>query len=45
VTDLQIDQLRLMADEFPEEIAYCDASTGEALTFAAWDRESNAVAR
>jgi acyl-CoA synthetase (AMP-forming)/AMP-acid ligase II len=44
-SDLQIDQLRLMAEEFPDEIAYCDASTGESLTFSQWDRESNAVAR
>ena len=34
-----------MAAEFPDEIGYCDASTGESLTFAAWDRESNSVAR
>jgi 23S rRNA (pseudouridine1915-N3)-methyltransferase len=42
---LQIDQLRLMAEEFPDEVGYSDASSGKSLTFAAWERESNAVAR
>jgi acyl-CoA synthetase (AMP-forming)/AMP-acid ligase II len=43
--DLQVDQLRLMAEEFPGEVGYSDASTGESLTFTAWDCESNSVAR
>ena len=45
--DLQIDQLRIMADAYPNEIAYVDvgAGAGEQLTFAEWASRSNRMAR
>ncbi len=39
-----VDQLRLMADAFPDEAAY-RVIDGGTLTFAGWDRESNRLAR
>jgi acyl-CoA synthetase (AMP-forming)/AMP-acid ligase II len=42
---LQVDQLRYMAEEHPDEVAYVDLSTDEELTFAAWDAAADRVAR
>ena len=39
-SQLLTDQLRTMADHFPDETGYLDVSTGRDITFAAWDRES-----
>ncbi len=39
------DQLRLMAEAYPEEIGFSDVSAGTDLTFAAWERRSNQLAR
>jgi len=44
VTELLTDQLRLMAEHFPEETAYIDVTTDEGITFADWDRESDRLA-
>ncbi|HEY3724572.1 MAG TPA: class I adenylate-forming enzyme family protein [Acidimicrobiia bacterium] len=43
--DLQVDQLRFMADRYSEELAYRDLDAGTALTFAEWDEQSNRLAR
>ncbi len=43
--DLQVDQLRFMANRYPDEVAYRDLDAGTALTFAAWDEQSNRLAR
>jgi acyl-CoA synthetase (AMP-forming)/AMP-acid ligase II len=43
--DLQVDQLRFMANRYPEERAYRDLDAGTALTFAEWDEQSNRLAR
>ncbi len=39
------DQLRLMADAFPDEVAFTDVSSDLDLTFDAWERRSNQLAR
>jgi long-chain acyl-CoA synthetase len=39
------DQLRMMAEAFPDEIAFTDVSSGTDLTFAGWERRSNQLAR
>ena len=39
------DQLRLMAEAYPDEVGFTDVSAGTDLTFAAWERRSNEVAR
>ena len=41
---LQVDQLRLMADRFPDEPGYRVIGEGQ-LTFAEWERDSNRLAR
>jgi acyl-CoA synthetase (AMP-forming)/AMP-acid ligase II len=41
---LLVDQLRLMAEAFPDETAYSQLDDG-ALTFAEWEAESNRLAR
>ncbi len=41
---LQVDQLRLMAERFPDEAGYRVVDEGQ-LTFADWDRASNRLAR
>jgi acyl-CoA synthetase (AMP-forming)/AMP-acid ligase II len=41
---LLTDQLRLMADHFPDECAYGDVDTGRQMTFKEWDRDSDRVA-
>jgi acyl-CoA synthetase (AMP-forming)/AMP-acid ligase II len=45
VADLLTDQLRLMADHHPDEVAFIDVATGGHLTFAAWEARSNQLAR
>ena len=45
VTDLLIDQLRLMAAEFPDETAYAVVPTGIEISFSAWDLGSDRLAR
>jgi len=42
---LQVDQLRWMADTLGNEVAYVNLGTGEEITFAEWDAESNRLAR
>ncbi|MEO7428347.1 MAG: AMP-binding protein, partial [Acidimicrobiales bacterium] len=39
------DQLRMMAEAYPDEVACTDVGTGEALTFTTWERRSNQLAR
>ncbi|MEQ1788287.1 MAG: AMP-binding protein, partial [Acidimicrobiales bacterium] len=39
------DQLRLMADALPDEVGFTDLATGADLTFGAWERRSNQLAR
>ncbi len=41
---LQVDQLRLMAERFPDEVGYRVVREGQ-LTFAQWERDSNRLAR
>ena len=41
---LQVDQLRIMANRFPDEPGYRVFGQGE-LTFGEWDRDSNQLAR
>ncbi|MBV8461958.1 MAG: acyl--CoA ligase, partial [Acidimicrobiales bacterium] len=41
---LQVDQLRLMAERYPDEAAYRVVGEGQ-LTFDQWDRDSNRLAR
>jgi acyl-CoA synthetase (AMP-forming)/AMP-acid ligase II len=43
--ELLVDQLRFMAREHGDDVAYRDLGTGRSLTFAEWDRESNRFAR
>jgi acyl-CoA synthetase (AMP-forming)/AMP-acid ligase II len=43
--DLQVDQLRFMANRYADEPAYRDLDAGTALTFAEWDEQSNRLAR
>ncbi len=42
---LQVDQLRNMAAQLPDEVAYVRLPDGEALTFAAWDDLADRAAR
>ncbi|HEX5615509.1 MAG TPA: long-chain fatty acid--CoA ligase, partial [Acidimicrobiia bacterium] len=42
---LLVDQLRFMAARHPDEPAYRDLDATAALTFAAWEEQSNRVAR
>lgn len=43
--DLQVDQLRFMANRYRDEPAYRDLDAGTMLTFAEWDEQSNRLAR
>ena len=43
--ELQVDQLRFMAREHGDEVAYRDLDAGTTITFAAWDAQSNRLAR
>jgi len=40
-----VDQLRFMAQRWPDEHAYADLDAGAALTFRDWDARSNQLAR
>src|SRR5438874_11675337 len=42
--ELLVDQLRLMAANLPDEVAFACLEDSE-LTFAAWEQESNRLAR
>ena len=43
--ELQVDQLRYMAREHPDELGYRNLDADTAITFAEWDGRSNALAR
>ena len=43
--ELQVDQLRFMAREHADAVAYRNLDAGTAITFAEWDAASNALAR
>jgi acyl-CoA synthetase (AMP-forming)/AMP-acid ligase II len=43
--ELLVDQLRFLARRDGGEVAYRDLGSGSTLTFAEWDRRSNALAR
>ena len=45
MTDLLPDQLRLMAEHFPDEVGFTDVATGGDMTFGEWERRSNRLAR
>jgi acyl-CoA synthetase (AMP-forming)/AMP-acid ligase II len=45
VVDLLTDQLRTMAEHFPDEVGYKDLARDESLTFRAWEARSNRLAR
>lgn len=45
MADLLPDQLRLMADAFPDEIGFTDVARGLDLTFREWESRSNRLAR
>ena len=45
MAELLTDQLRMMAGAYPDEVACTDVATGDELTFAAWERRSNQLAR
>lgn len=45
MAELLPDQLRLMAEHHPDEIAFTDVSSGAHLTFAEWEERSNRLAR
>lgn len=42
---LLVDQLRLMAGKYPQETGFFDLDARTGLTFAAWEEESNRLAR
>jgi hypothetical protein len=42
---LQVDQLRHMAREHGDQIAYRNLGAGTTLTFTEWDEQSNQLAR
>jgi acyl-CoA synthetase (AMP-forming)/AMP-acid ligase II len=43
--ELLVDQLRTMAGAHPDAIAYVDLDTGDTITFAEWEQQSNRLAR
>lgn len=45
MADLLPDQLRLMVEDVPDEVAYVDVASGTSLTFRQWDERSNRLAR
>ena len=45
MAELLPDQLRLMADALPQEVAYLDVVSGAELTFGEWEGRSNRLAR
>src|SRR5258708_12296473 len=42
---LLTDQLRLMADAYPDKVAYGNVDSGDRVTCAEWEAESNRLAR
>ncbi|MHB8463296.1 MAG: class I adenylate-forming enzyme family protein [Acidimicrobiales bacterium] len=45
MAQLLVDQLRLMAANFPDETAYVDCAQSTTITFAEWEAQSNQVGR
>lgn len=45
MSELQVDQLRIMARLYGDEVGYRDLDADTSLTFADWDRQSNRMAR
>lgn len=45
MSNLLPDQLRLMAENFPDETAFLNVANGFSMTFAEWDHASNRMAR
>lgn len=45
MADLLPDQLRLMAEHHPDEVAFLDVTSGTELTFEQWETRSNRLAR
>ena len=45
MTELLTDQLRLMAQHFPDECGYVEVTSDRRITFARWDAESDRMAR
>ena len=45
MSDLLVDQLRAMAQAFPDETGYRLLDTGDSITFAEWETQSNRLAR
>jgi acyl-CoA synthetase (AMP-forming)/AMP-acid ligase II len=43
--ELQVDQLRFMAREYPDAVAYRNLDAATSITFTEWDADSNALAR
>jgi len=43
--ELQVDQLRFMARQHPDALAYRNLDADASITFAGWDADSNALAR
>ncbi|MGH9081021.1 MAG: class I adenylate-forming enzyme family protein [Acidimicrobiales bacterium] len=44
MVDLQADQLRSMANAYPDEVAYRNLTDGSSITFDRWERQSNRLA-
>ena len=42
--DLLVDQLRLMASAYPDEVAYRNLGDQSSITFARWEEDSNRLA-
>jgi acyl-CoA synthetase (AMP-forming)/AMP-acid ligase II len=45
MAELQVDQIRIMARLYPDEIGYQDVDSSTTITFAEWDQRSNQLAR
>lgn len=45
MAQLLTDQLRIMAEHLPHEVAFIDVTGGTTLTFAEWEERSNRLAR
>jgi len=45
MANLLPDQLRLMADNHPDEVAFTNVASGDGLTFRQWEEQSNRMAR
>jgi acyl-CoA synthetase (AMP-forming)/AMP-acid ligase II len=43
--ELQVDQLRFMAREYPDDVAYRNLDAASAITFSEWHAASNALGR